>query len=160
MEQNSFLQENPGEHSRKPVYQTVGASLPRVDALAKVTGKARYPGDFHFANQLTMKVLFAHHAHAIVHAIHLEEALAVPGVVMILTAKDVPNNEYGLGVMDQPVLCGPGSSKPYADHVRFEGDQVALVIAENETAAVQALKAIRVDYEDLPVVTDVEEAMR
>ena len=160
MEQNSFLQENPGEHIRKPVYQTVGASLPRVDALAKVTGKARYPGDFHCANQLTMKVLFAHHAHAIVHAIHLEEALAVPGVVMILTAKDVPNNEYGLGVMDQPVLCGPGSSKPYADHVRFEGDQVALVIAENEAAAVQALKAIRVDYEDLPVVTDVEEAMR
>lgn len=160
MEQNLPLEASPSDRENAPGFQTVGSSLPRVDALAKVTGKARYPGDFHFADQLTMKVLFAHRAHAIVLAIHLEEALTVPGVVMILTAKDVPNNEYGLGTMDQPVLCGPGSSKPFADRVRFEGDQVALVIAENERAAVQALKAIRVDYEDLPVVTDAEEAMR
>jgi CO/xanthine dehydrogenase Mo-binding subunit len=100
--------------------EIVGSSVPRVDALAKVTGKARYPGDFLFADQLTMKVLFAHRAHAIVRTIHIEEALAVPGVVMILTARDVPNNEYGLGVRDQPVLCGPGSSNAYADRVRFE----------------------------------------
>lgn len=160
MEQNSSIQEKPNRENHMPVYQTVGASLPRVDALEKVSGKARYPGDFQFPDQLTMKVLFAHRAHAIVRAIHVEEALAVPGVVMILTAKDVPNNEYGLGKMDQPVLCGPGSAKPYGDRVRFEGDQVALVIAENERAAVQALKAIRVEYEDLPVVTDVMEAMR
>lgn len=160
MEQNSSIQEEPNRENRAPVFQTVGASLPRVDALEKVSGKARYPGDFQFPDQLTMKVLFAHRAHAIVRAIHVEEALAVPGVVMILTAKDVPNNEYGLGKMDQPVLCGPGSAKPYGDRVRFEGDQVALVIAENERAAVQALKAIRVEYEDLPVVTDVMEAMR
>jgi len=140
--------------------EIVGSSVPRVDALAKVTGKARYPGDFLFADQLTMKVLFAHRAHAIVRTIHIEEALAVPGVVMILTARDVPNNEYGLGVRDQPVLCGPGSSNAYADRVRFEGDQVALVIAETEQAAIEGLKAIRVEYEDLPVVTDIQEAIR
>jgi len=140
--------------------ETVGSSIPRVDALAKVTGKARYPGDFQFADQLTMKVLFAHKAHALVRAIHVQEALAVPGVVMILTSRDVPKNEYGLGVIDQPVLCGPDSTKAFADHVRFEGDQVALVIAETEQAAIKGLKAIQVDYEDLPVVTDVREAIR
>lgn len=160
MEQNLPVQTNASSPENSSVFQTVGTSLPRVDALAKVTGKARYPGDFQFADQLTMKVLFAHRPHAIIHAIHLEDALAVPGVVMILTAKDVPVNEYGLGVMDQPVLCGPGSSKPFAERVRFEGDQVALVIAETEKAAVAGLEAIRVDYEDLPSVTEVLEAIQ
>ncbi len=160
MEQDLPMQASLSGREQVPGFQTVGTSLPRVDALAKVTGKARYPGDFQFPDQLTMKVLFAHRPHAIIHAIHTEEALAVPGVVMVLTAKDVPDNEYGLGVRDQPVLCGPGSSKPFAERVRFEGDQVALVIAENEHAAVQGLKAVRVEYEDLPVVTDAEAAMR
>jgi len=117
----------------------VGSSINRVDAIAKVTGRAKYPGDFHFADELTMKVLFAHRPHALIHSIDIEKALAIPGVITILTAKDVPNNEYGLSIFDQPVLCGPGSDKPYADRVRFEGDQVALVIAENEAIAKQAI---------------------
>ncbi len=57
-------------------------------------------------------------------------------------------------------MCGPGSSKPYAERVRFEGDQVALVVAETEQIAAAGLKLIEVEYEDLPVVTDVEEAMQ
>lgn len=61
---------------------------------------------------------------------------------------------------DQPVLCGPGSNKPYADRVRFIGDQVALVIAETEEIAAKARDLIEVDYEDLPVVTDMEAAMQ
>ncbi|RMF38765.1 MAG: aldehyde oxidase, partial [Chloroflexi bacterium] len=65
-----------------------------------------------------------------------------------------------LQVPDQPVLCGPGSDKPGADVVRFVGDQVALVVAETEKAAAQALALIEVEYEDLPVVTDPVEAMQ
>src|SRR5690606_38186601 len=106
--------------------------------IAKVTGKARYPGDFQFSDQLVMKVLFAHRPHARVVDIDTTQAEAVEGVVMVLTAKDVPVNEYGLGVKDQPVLCGPGSGIAGADIVRFEGDQVALVIAESEAVAVKA----------------------
>lgn len=140
--------------------ETVGNSIKRVDALAKVTGKAKYPGDFHFADELTMKVLFAKRPHAIIHSINIEKALEIPGVVTVLTAKDVPNNEYGLIVFDQPVLCGPGSDKPYADRVRFEGDQVAVVIAEDERTATQALKAIEVEYEDLPITSTLDEALR
>jgi len=107
----------------------IGKSIPRIDAVAKVTGKAKYPGDFQFSDQLVMKVLFAHRAHARVVAIDTTQAEVVEGVLMVLTAKDVPVNEYGLGIKDQPVLCGPDSSIPGADIVRFEGDQVALVIA-------------------------------
>jgi len=139
--------------------EVVGNSVNRVDAIDKVTGKAKYPADFQFADQLTMKVLFAHRPHALIHSIDIEKALAIPGVITVLTAKDVPNNEYGLSIFDQPVLCGPGSNKPYADRVRFEGDQVALVIAENELIANQALKAIEVEYEDLPITTTLDEAL-
>jgi CO/xanthine dehydrogenase Mo-binding subunit len=135
-------------------------SYVRIDAQAKVSGKAQYPGDFNLPGQLYMKVLFAGKAHAVIKKIDVTEALAVSGVVTILTARDVPNNEYGLGVFDQPVLCGPGSNKPFADHVRFEADHVALVVAESEESAEQARKLIRVEYEDLPIVTDVHEALK
>ena len=120
----------------------VGKSVPRVDAIAKVSGKAMYPGDFHFSDQLVMKVLYAHHTHAKVLSIDTSQAEAMEGVVMVLTAKDVPVNEYGLGVKDQPVLCGPGSTIAGADIVRFDGDHVALVIAESEAIDVQARSAV------------------
>lgn len=138
----------------------LGKMINRVDALDKVTGVALYPGDFSFKDQLFMKVLFSKKAHAVVRSIDTSEAVKIPGVVMVLTAADVPNNEYGLGTPDQPVLCGPGSNKPYADRVRFIGDQVALVIAETERAAEKARDLIKVDYEDLPVITDPFTAMQ
>ena len=138
----------------------VGQSVQRVDAVSKVTGEAQYPGDINLPNQAMMKILFANRPHAIIHAIDTSEAEALPGVIAIFTARDVPVNEYGLIMPDQPVLCGPGSSKPFAERVRFIGDQVALVIAETEEIAAQARDLIKVDYEDLPVVTDMLEAMQ
>ena len=138
----------------------VGNSIPRVDAIAKVTGKAKYPGDFNFSDQLYMKALFARRPHAKVLQVDTTKAETVEGVVMVLTSKDVPVNEYGLGIKDQPVLCGPGSGITGADIVRFEGDQVALVIAETEAIAAEALEKITVTYEDLPVVKTLGEALK
>ncbi len=138
----------------------VGQSVPRVDARAKVTGEALYPGDFSMPGMLYAKILFAGRPHARIRSIDTSEAEKVPGVVAIFTAKDVPVNEYGLQTPDQPVLCGPGSSREGADVVRFVGDQVALVVAETEEAAARARDLIRVDYEDLPVITDPFEAMK
>ena len=132
----------------------IGESYKRVDALGKVTGETLYSGDFNLPEQLFMKVLFAHRPHAIIKKIDFAAAENYPGVVLVLTSKDVPVNEYGLGVFDQPVLCGPGSTKLYADRVRFVGDQVAVVVAESEKTAAEALKLIQVDYEDLPVLSD------
>lgn len=138
----------------------IGQSIPRVDAYAKVTGETRYPGDINLPNQAWMKILFANRPHARIRSIDVSQAEALPGVIAVFTAKDVPVNEYGLIMPDQPVLCGPGSTKPYADHVRWIGDQVALVIAETEAIAAQARDLIVVDYEDLPVLTDPLEAMK
>ncbi|MEA4812116.1 MAG: xanthine dehydrogenase family protein molybdopterin-binding subunit [Anaerolineaceae bacterium] len=139
--------------------KTVGKALARVDALSKVTGKAKYPGDFHFSDALVMKTLFAGRPHARILAIDTNEAEAVPGVVMVLTAKDVPVNEHGLNIADQPVLCGPGSAKEGSDVVHFVGDQIALVIAENKAAAKRALGLIKVEWQDLPLVDTLEKAL-
>ncbi|MGC8878557.1 MAG: xanthine dehydrogenase family protein molybdopterin-binding subunit [Anaerolineae bacterium] len=135
-------------------YRYVGKSVARVDAIAKVTGTAIFPGDRTYADALWMKVLFAGRPHARILSIDTSEAEALPGVVAVLTARDVPVNEYGLQFPDQPVLCGPGSGKPGADVVRFVGDQVALVIAETEKIATQACEHIRIEWQDLPVLSD------
>ncbi|MDW8327061.1 MAG: xanthine dehydrogenase family protein molybdopterin-binding subunit, partial [Anaerolineales bacterium] len=138
----------------------IGSSLARIDAFGKVTGETRYPGDIDLPGQAWMKILFARRPHARIKRLDTSKAEAHPGVVAVLTAKDVPNNEYGLIIPDQPVLCGPGSDKPGADIVRFVGDQVALVIAETEKAAAQARDLIEIEWEDLPVITDPRVAMQ
>ena len=134
----------------------VGNSIPRFDVKDKATGAAMYPGDYNMSGQAYMKILFAGRPHAIVKQIDTSEAEAMEGVIAIFTAADVPVNEYGLILPDQPVLCGPGSSKPYGDHVRFVGDQVAVVVAESNEIADEARKKIKVTYEDLPVVDSIE----
>ncbi len=130
----------------------------RIDAYDKVTGKAKYPGDFFFNDQLILKVLFSERSHAVVKKIDISEAENIPGVIAILTSKDVPNNEFGLIKPDQPVLCGPGSKKLHADHVRCYADKVALIIAESEEIASAARSKIKVDYEDLEIIDDAVEA--
>ena len=129
----------------------LGASLQRPDAVGKVTGATAYPADLVRPGMLHLKVVFAQRPHARIRGIDPSAALRHPGVVAVLTAADVPYNAYGLIDADQPVLCG--------DVVRFEGDKVALVVAESKAAAAQGARLVAVDYEDLPAVTDPRAAM-
>ncbi len=96
----------------------VGKSILRQDAVSKVTGQTAYPGDFDMDGQLWMKIRFSDRVHARVVSIDTSRAEAHPGVIAVFTARDVPCNEYGLVIPDQPVLCGPGSRKAGADRVR------------------------------------------
>jgi CO/xanthine dehydrogenase Mo-binding subunit len=137
----------------------IGRSVPRVDALAKVKGEAIFASDMVMPRQTYLKMLMAHRPHAIVKRIDTSRAEALPGVLTVLTARDVPCNEFGYYTYDQPVLCGR-SEKPYTERVRFVGDRVAAVVAETEAIAAQARDLIEVEYEDLPAVCDVEEAMQ
>lgn len=139
--------------------RAVGSSIPRFDAVDKVAGVAPYPGDIDLPGQAWAKVVFAGVPHARILRIDTSRAEAAPGVVAILTAKDVPVNEYGLVVLDQPVLCGPGST-PAAERVRWEADHVAVVVAETQAQAEHAAQLIRIDYEPLPVITDLVEALQ
>ncbi len=151
---------------------SIGQSVPRIDARDKVTGEALYSGDLVRPDMVHMKILFAGRPHARVVSIDTSAAEALPGVVAVYTAKDVPVNEYGLQKKDQPVLCGPLPVPPPSgtgegerarvrgDVVRCEGDQVAAIVAETEAIAAQAWDLIKVEYEDLPAVYDAAEAMK
>ena len=130
----------------------IGASLSRPDALGKVTGAARYPADLIREGMLHLHVVFANRPHARILNVNTSAALAVTGVVTVLTAKDVPYNAYGLIDADQPALCG--------DVVRFQGDKVALVVAETKAAARLGAERVAVEYADLPAVTDPRAALQ
>ena len=132
----------------------------RVDARGKVTGEALYPGDITPPNLLFGRVLFSGQPHARMLSMDISAAEAAPGVVAVFTAKDVPVNGYGLGTPDQPVFVGLNSGQPYADISLWEGDHVALVVAETESDAARAAALIRIEWEPLPIVTDVHEAMK
>jgi CO/xanthine dehydrogenase Mo-binding subunit len=130
-----------------------GQSVPRTDALLKVTGKLRYGADYGQEGFLHGKILRSPLPHALIRSIQTEKATALPGVLAVLTAKDVPGrNGFGAIIPDQPVICG--------DKVRYVGDAVALVAAETERIAHEALKLIEVEYESLPAVLDPREALR
>jgi CO/xanthine dehydrogenase Mo-binding subunit len=129
----------------------LGASLPRPDALGKVMGATRYPADLVKPGMLHLKVVFAHRVHARIRALDTSVALLQPGVVAVFTAADVPYNAYGLIDDDQPVFCD--------SEVRFEGDKIALVVAESREAAAEGARLVSVEYEDLPAVTDPRAAL-
>jgi len=124
---------------------------PRPDALEKVNGTAMYPADLIQAEMLHAAAVFAHRAHARILRIDPSAALALEGVHAVLTAQDVPYNRFGLIEADQPLLC--------EDIVRFYGDRVALVVADSAERAREAAALVRVDYEDLPPLTDARAAI-
>jgi len=121
---------------------TVGTSLPRIDALSKVTGEAHYPGDLVMPGMAHAKVLFARRPHARVISIDASAARAMPGVLAVFTGADLPVNEYGLVLFDAPVMVAPAASAaPEASFdgvVRHEGEKIALIVAETEKIAARA----------------------
>ncbi|MCS6774209.1 MAG: molybdopterin-dependent oxidoreductase, partial [Thermoflexales bacterium] len=133
-------------HTREPL-KFVGRPLPRPDAVAKVTGAAKYTDDYVFPGMLHAATLRAGIPHARIVRIDTSKAKALPGVVAVLTHEDVPGHKnHGLVYEDWPVLC--------YDKVRYVGDAVAIVAAETRAIAEEALKLIEVEYEPLPVVDD------
>jgi len=130
----------------------IGQSVTRSDVWDKVTGKTLFPGDLYMEGMLYAKVLWSERPHAKILSMDITEAEKVPGVAAILTAEDVPCNEYGLVFNDQPALN--------KDKVRSVMDRLAIVIAEDERTAKKARDLIKVEYEDLPVLTDPRQAMK
>lgn len=131
----------------------VGVGVPKVDALEKVLGKAKYGADLSAEEPLHLKVVRSSNHHAKILNIETGEALKVDGVERIFTARDIPGkNLTGAIVKDQPVLA--------QDRVRYVGDPVALVAAKTIEAAEEAAGKVFVVYEDLPFVSNPEEALQ
>lgn len=139
-------------------YQQVGKPDVKVDAFKLVQGKPAYTADIDLKNILVAKVLHSPHAHAIIKNIDASKARALPGVAAVLTWKDIPRVAYSTAGQSDPIP-GPLDSFSLDYKVRFVGDRVAFVAAENEEIANQALKLIEVEYELLPTLLDPETAM-
>ena len=131
----------------------VGKPVNRKDAPGKVTGETKFFSDMALPSMLWAKVARSKYPHALIKRIDTSKAEALPGVVAVLTYKDVTGqNGFGILIPDQPVLC--------YDKVRYLGDAIAVVAAETKEKAEQATQLIEVEYEPLPVVTDPIEAMK
>ncbi|MEN8238761.1 MAG: molybdopterin cofactor-binding domain-containing protein [Actinomycetota bacterium] len=140
---------------------TVGTNVAKRDAWDKVTGAARYPGDIPVPGGLTVKVVFSNEPHARMVSMSTQAALATEGVIDIVTAADIPMNEYGLTMFDQPVLIGvdgTGRSPVPSDVSRWEADSVAVVIAETAEAALAGAGALEIVWEQLPLMPDLATA--
>src|SRR5262245_17861984 len=137
-----------------PVKQPLNAisrPLPRPDAVEKVTGKGIYADDLYVEGMLHAAALRSKYPHARLLKVDVSQAKALPGVIAVLTASDIPGRkDCGVHEVDWPVLC--------YDKVRYVGDAIGLVVAESEAIAAEALKLIEVDYEPLPVVPGPKEA--
>jgi CO/xanthine dehydrogenase Mo-binding subunit/aerobic-type carbon monoxide dehydrogenase small subunit (CoxS/CutS family) len=141
----------PAEIETLEPLRVIGHSYPRPDAVAKVTGTAKFADDHAFPNMLYGATLRAAHPHARILSIDTTEAKALPGVHAVLTHEDVPGrNRHGLVYPDWPVLCD--------DKVRYLGDAVAIVAADTPEIAAAALERIKVEYEPLPAVAGAEQA--
>ncbi len=129
----------------------ISRPLPRPDAVEKVTGSGIFADDLYIDGMLHARALRSEYPHARLVSVDVSKAAALPGVVAVLTAEDIPGRKNcGVHEIDWPVLC--------YDKVRYPGDAIALVAAETEEIAAEALDLIVVEYDPLPVVTGPKEA--
>lgn len=131
--------------------RTVGQSVPPIYGMEKAAGTVRFPADINFPNMLWMKILRSPHAHARIAAVDTSVAEKIPGVAAILTHRDVPK-----------VLFGAYQNEiyPLDEEVRFVGDTVAAVAAEDWNIAEEATRALRVTYDILPAIQDPEAGVK
>jgi len=134
-------------------FKVIGKSAPRLDAVEKVTGKAKFAADFKISGMLYAKVLGSPYPHARIVGIDTSKAESLAGVRAVVTSKDVPPVSLDLNLEDQYVLC-------LDNVVRYVGDPLAAVAADTIEIAEEAAGLIEVDYEELPAVFDAEEAFR
>ncbi|HSR43588.1 MAG TPA: molybdopterin cofactor-binding domain-containing protein, partial [Longimicrobiales bacterium] len=130
----------------------IGSRMRKVDGLAKSSGRARYTDDIALPGMLHGRILRSPHPHARIVSVDTSEAEAMPGVHGVITGRDMPTL-YGI------IPWTPDEYALAVDRVRYVGDGVAAVAAVDEDTAIDALERIRVEYEELPVFLDPEEAL-
>ena len=138
-------------------FNVIGTPVRRSDALGHVTGRTEFFEDVNPPGLVHLKMHRSERDHALLKAVDFSAALEVPGVLRVLTHEDVPANWYTILRLirvepnDEPVLP--------EDRVLYRGEPIVAVVATSEQAALEGAAAVRVDYEDLPAVFDVEEAL-
>ncbi len=135
----------------KSNFNVIGQPVERTEAALKAAGLAEYAADHRSPDILAAKVLRSPHPHARIVSIDPSEAMALPGVVAVITAADLPRAKTGRWLYDRTVLA--------CDRVRHVGEAVAAVAAVDEETAEEAVRLIKVEYEPLPAIFDAVQAM-
>jgi xanthine dehydrogenase molybdenum-binding subunit len=140
----------------------IGKNVPRVDAVAKVTGRARYTDDFHMPGMLHAGYVRSPIAHGRVTRIDTAKAAALPGVEAVFTFQDVP--EIPFATAGHPYSLDPAHADVadrllLTDHVRYHGDEVAVVVARDRLALKAAIAEVAVAYEEYPVIVEGADAL-
>ncbi len=133
-------------------FKVVGKPLPRLDGADSVSGRATYTVDVALPGMLHAKLFRSPVPHAKIRRLDVVRARALPNVMAVLTADDAPGKRFGFGVQDEQLFA--------RDKARYIGDVIAAVAAGNEATADQAVDLIECDYESLPAVLAVDEALR
>ncbi|MEW6651726.1 MAG: molybdopterin cofactor-binding domain-containing protein, partial [Chloroflexota bacterium] len=145
--------------AREKRMSRIGKPERKVDAVKLVQGKPAFTADIEKRGMLIAKVLHSPVAHARIKHIDVSKARALPGVAAVLCYRDIPRVVYSTAGQSDPIP-GPLDTFSLDSKVRFVGDRVAFVAAENEQIAEQALKLIEVEYQELPAILDAREAMQ
>ncbi|WP_411680297.1 xanthine dehydrogenase family protein molybdopterin-binding subunit [Clostridium thailandense] len=132
-------------------YNYIGKGIPRLDGVEKVTGEAEYVQDMSFNGMLYARIKTSPYAHALIKKIDVSKAKELPGVKAVLTGEQA-YQKLGIYIVDKPILA--------VDKVRYFGEAVAAVAAVDIDTAEMAIELIEVEYEPLPVLLDVEEAVK
>jgi CO/xanthine dehydrogenase Mo-binding subunit len=148
--------------SKADELRVVNKPLARHDAAEKIAGTTRFAGDLAFSGMLHARVVRSVMPSARLTRRDGSRARQLPGVVAVLFGEDVPNNEVRVDVPGQTVVVNPLKAVMQilaTDRVRFHGEPLAIVIAESEDALAEAVEAVEIEYEDLPIVSDPEQAL-
>ncbi len=147
-----------GEAAMNNTHHQIGRSLPVRDARGKVSGTTRYVGDMQVPGMLEGVLVLSPHPHARIRGIDAASALAMPGVAAVLTHENTPENRYN-GAAPFEDHSFPCQERLFSPVVRFAGDRVALVLAQNREQALRASRKLRVDYECLDFVLAPRQAL-
>lgn len=139
-------------HQPSEFPHVIGQRVPRAEGRGHVTGRTRFVGDIYLPGMLYVKAKLSPYPNARIKRIDTSKAVAMNGVIAVITHADVPHNRHGLIIQDQPVLAD--------EFVRYIGEPVAAVAAVDEFCAAEAVKLIEVEYEPLPAVFDPLVAMQ
>ena len=145
--------------STDAVLRVVSKRLPKVDGAAIVKGAPHYTMDMVPPGALHAKLLRSPRAHARIKSIDREKAMALPGVLLVLTHEDVPRVPFTTAGQNFPEPS-PYDTVMLDNKVRFVGDRVAVVVATDEVSAQKGCECLKVEYEDLPAVFDAREALK
>jgi CO/xanthine dehydrogenase Mo-binding subunit len=150
----------PSERVYGAGYKLIGKNYPTNDMLAKVTGKAKYAEDFRAEGMLFCRLVLSPVPHARIKRVHLDDALAIPGVKAILTADDIPAQADSMNDNGTVIKASKWGERALTNEPLYQGDPILAVAAVDELTCAEAIEKIRIDFEHLPFVIDPLESLR